>query len=111
MPLFIIEREFAEQLDVDDDQVRSIEGINDDLDVRWIYSFLSADRKKTYCLYEAHERGTGLRGRASSEPAVERGDGGYAAVRPGPCVAQSSAKPDPYARPRSRPRSDSHTRS
>ena len=34
MPLFIIEREFAEQLDVDDDQVRSIEGINDDLDVR-----------------------------------------------------------------------------
>jgi hypothetical protein len=30
MPLFIIEREFAEQLDVDDDPVRSIEGINDE---------------------------------------------------------------------------------
>ena len=53
MPLFIIEREFAEQLEVPPDQVRAIEDINDDLDVRWIYSFLSADRKKTYCLYEA----------------------------------------------------------
>ena len=33
--------------------MRAIESINDDLDVRWIYSFLSADKKKTYCLYEA----------------------------------------------------------
>ena len=53
MPLFIIERNFAEQLELSDEGVRSIEEINDDLDVRWIYSFLSADKKKTYCLYEA----------------------------------------------------------
>jgi hypothetical protein len=53
MPLFIIEREFAGQLNLTDDAVRGIEKINDDIGVRWIYSFLSADKKKTYCLYEA----------------------------------------------------------
>jgi hypothetical protein len=53
MPLFIIEREFADQLDLTDEAVREIEEINDDTGVRWIYSFLSADKKKTYCLYEA----------------------------------------------------------
>jgi Protein of unknown function (DUF4242) len=53
MPLFIIEREFADQLDLTDESVRAIEDINDDVGVRWIYSFLSADKKKTYCLYEA----------------------------------------------------------
>lgn len=53
MPLFIIERNFAERLEVDDESVRAIEDINGDVGVRWIYSFLSADKKKTYCLYEA----------------------------------------------------------
>jgi Protein of unknown function (DUF4242) len=53
MPLFIIERHFSEKLDLTDDDVRAIENINDDVGVRWIYSFLSADKKKTYCLYEA----------------------------------------------------------
>jgi hypothetical protein len=53
MPLFIIEREFADQLNLTDDSVRAIEEINDVVGVRWIYSFLSADKKKTYCLYEA----------------------------------------------------------
>lgn len=52
MPMFLIERNFAEQieLDPDDSQIREI---NDDVGVRWLYSFLSLDRKKTYCLYEA----------------------------------------------------------
>ena len=53
MPLFIIEREFADQLELTDESVRVIEEINGDVGVRWIYSFLSADKKKTYCLYEA----------------------------------------------------------
>jgi len=53
MPLFIIEREFADQLDLTDESVHAIEEINDHVGVRWIYSFLSADKKKTYCLYEA----------------------------------------------------------
>ena len=53
MPLFIIERNFAEQLDLTDEDVRATELINDDIGVRWVHSFLSADKKKTYCLYEA----------------------------------------------------------
>ena len=53
MALFVIERNFAEQLDPDALDQAGIRFVNDDVGVRWIYSFLSADRKKTYCLYEA----------------------------------------------------------
>ena len=53
MPLFVIERHFAEQLELNNDAVSEITRINDDSGVRWLYSFLSADKKKTYCLYEA----------------------------------------------------------
>ena len=35
------------------DDVRLIDEINADEGVRWIFSFLSADRRQTYCLYEA----------------------------------------------------------
>ena len=53
MPLYMIERTFAEQLDLTSDDVRLIEEINADEGVRWLFSFLSADRRRTYCLYEA----------------------------------------------------------
>ena len=53
MGLYIIERNFAEQLDPDELNHQGIRLVNDDIGVRWIYSFLSADRKKSYCLYEA----------------------------------------------------------
>ena len=53
MPLFVIEREFAEQLDLTSEDVREIDEINADEGVRWVFSFLSADRRHTYCLYEA----------------------------------------------------------
>jgi Protein of unknown function (DUF4242) len=53
MPLFMIERTFAEQLDLTSDDVELIEEINADEGVRWLFSFLSADRRRTYCLYEA----------------------------------------------------------
>ena len=53
MPLYIIERTFAEQLDLTTDDVTLIEDINADEGVRWLFSFLSADRRRTYCLYEA----------------------------------------------------------
>ena len=52
MPLFLIERSFAEQLELTDDDVRLIEDINADEGVRWLFS-LSADRRRSYCLYEA----------------------------------------------------------
>jgi hypothetical protein len=53
MPLYMIERQFAEQLDLTGDDVALIEEINGDEGVRWLFSFLSADRHRTYCLYEA----------------------------------------------------------
>ena len=53
MPLYMIERTFAEQLELTSDDVRLIEEINADEGVRWLFSFLSADRRRTYCLYEA----------------------------------------------------------
>jgi hypothetical protein len=53
MPLFLIERQFAQALQLDASGVAAIRAINADVGVDWLYSFLSADRKKTYCLYEA----------------------------------------------------------
>jgi Protein of unknown function (DUF4242) len=53
MAVFVIERRFAEAIDLKDEDVREINLINDEEGVRWLYSFLSVDRRKTYCLYEA----------------------------------------------------------
>ncbi len=53
MPRFLIEREFAEQLEISDEDKLHIKQINDDEGIEWIFSFLSADKRKTYCLYEA----------------------------------------------------------
>ena len=53
MPLYVIERDFAEQLDITSDDIRLIDEINADEGVRWLFSFLSADRRRSYCLYEA----------------------------------------------------------
>jgi Protein of unknown function (DUF4242) len=53
MPLYMIERNFAEQLDLTGEDVTLIEEVNADEGVRWLFSFLSADRRRTYCLYEA----------------------------------------------------------
>ena len=53
MPLYVIERTFADQLDLTTDDVRKIEEANADEKVRWLFSFLSADRRRSYCLYEA----------------------------------------------------------
>jgi hypothetical protein len=53
MALYMIERGFAEQLDLTDGDVELIEEVNGEEGVRWLFSFLSADRRRTYCLYEA----------------------------------------------------------
>jgi hypothetical protein len=53
MPLFVIERQFAEQLDLTRADAAAVKLINDEVGVSWLFSFLSADKKKTYCLYEA----------------------------------------------------------
>ena len=53
MPLFMIERNFAEIVETDPELMATIKAVNDELSLRWVFSFLSADKKKTYCLYEA----------------------------------------------------------
>jgi len=53
MAVFLIERQFADELDLDAATAEGVNRINADEDVRWLYSFLSADKRKTYCLYEA----------------------------------------------------------
>lgn len=53
MPRFIIERNFAEQLEFTKEGTDEVQLINDEVGVKWIFSFLSADKRKTYCLYEA----------------------------------------------------------
>ena len=53
MPIFMVERTFAEELEPSLDAADGINRINAEEGVRWLYSFLSADKRKTYCLYEA----------------------------------------------------------
>jgi len=57
VPLYVIERNFVDELDPDELDKAGIKLVNDDVGVRWVYSFLSADHKKTYCLYEAPNPG------------------------------------------------------
>jgi len=53
MPRYLIERRFAEKLALDKNGAANITRINDEEGVKWLFSFLSADKMRTYCLYEA----------------------------------------------------------
>ena len=53
MPLYLIERKYAEQLEMPAEAVRALEEINEDEGVHWLFSFLTADRRQSYCLYES----------------------------------------------------------
>jgi hypothetical protein len=53
MPVFLIERNFAQHLEINPEIAAALKDINDVAGVEWLISFLSADKKKTYCLYEA----------------------------------------------------------
>ena len=53
MPLFLIERNFAQEVMLDNSDLQNIKQINDEVGIQWLFSFLSVDRRKTYCLYEA----------------------------------------------------------
>ena len=55
MPVFMVERQFADQLEVTPETAASINRINDESGVRWLSSFLSSDKRKTFCLYEADD--------------------------------------------------------
>lgn len=53
MPIFMVERNYAEELEPSLEAADGVNRINAEEGVRWLYSFLSADKRKTYCLYEA----------------------------------------------------------
>ena len=53
MPVFLIERRYATRLEVDADIAAAINRVNDEEGIRWLSSFLSTDRRKSFCLYEA----------------------------------------------------------
>lgn len=53
MPLFLIERAFAQAVENDPETLAAIKQVNDDIGIQWLFSFLSADKRKSYCLYEA----------------------------------------------------------
>jgi hypothetical protein len=77
MPVYVIERTFAEQLKLTGDDVKLIDEINADEGVHWLFSFLSADRRRTYCLYEAPSpdaiRAAAGRGNLPADSVVEVG--------------------------------------
>jgi hypothetical protein len=49
MPLFLIERNFAEAVELDPETMATIKQVNDEIGIQWLFSFLSADKRKTYC--------------------------------------------------------------
>ena len=50
--MFVVEREFAEKFDPDEATLAAVDQYHLDHDIKWLTSFLSADKKRTYCLYE-----------------------------------------------------------
>ena len=53
MPLFMIERQFPDVVQLDAAGAQAIGRINAETGCEWKHSFLSGDGKKTFCLYEA----------------------------------------------------------
>jgi hypothetical protein len=57
MPRYVVEREFPDglQIPVDDNGARACLGIvesNSADEVTWVVSYVSADKKKTFCVYD-----------------------------------------------------------
>ena len=55
MPLYLVEREYAEEVRSTPERRVLLEAYEADHDIRWLTSFLSADKRKTYCLYEVDD--------------------------------------------------------
>jgi len=53
MSLYLIERNFAQQIQPTPEIAAAIKLVNGDVGINWLFSFLSADKRKSYCLYEA----------------------------------------------------------
>jgi hypothetical protein len=58
MPRYLIERTFPEALEIPANAegaraCAQIVAVNGDHGVTWLHSYVSADRRKTYCIYDA----------------------------------------------------------
>ena len=53
MPLFMVERNSAEPLAANRASLVALLQVNGAAGMQWLLSFLSTEKKKTYCLYEA----------------------------------------------------------
>ena len=58
MPRYVVERSFAEGFELPYGQAgieicRGVIGVNEDLRVTWLHSYVRDDRRSTYCVYDA----------------------------------------------------------
>lgn len=53
MPLFMVEREYAEALGLADLGAAALQRDREEESLHWLYSFLSADQRTSFCLFEA----------------------------------------------------------
>jgi hypothetical protein len=58
MPRYLVERTFTDGIDVPDGPagrklLQSIIACNSDRNVTWVLSYVSVDRRKTFCVYDA----------------------------------------------------------
>ena len=91
----MIDRSFAEQLDLTSEDVNVIEEINADEGVRWLFSFLSADRRRTYCLYEAPSADAIIEAaRRNNVPADEIVEVSADTIGPGRAAEWAASQPD-----------------
>ena len=71
MPLYVIERHFAEQLEVTREGAAQVWLINDEIGVHWLFSFLSAEKRKTSSASTKRAAPSDLRGGASRRPPAD----------------------------------------
>jgi hypothetical protein len=100
VPLFLIERNFAEAVEADPETMATIKQVNDEIGIQWLFSFLSADKRKTYCLYEAPNpeaiRAAARRLGVPADTIVEVGSEiGPSAAAMAPLREQVGANPNP----------------
>ena len=60
MPRYMVERIFPDGLDIpaNDDGAATCLAVverNADVGVTWVHSYVSEDRRKTYCIYDSHD--------------------------------------------------------
>lgn len=53
MTRYVVERTFPQPLTLTPEIAQQVKKVNDEGGVEWLFSFLSADKKKTYCVYES----------------------------------------------------------